>query len=106
MSSQDSENDKGKVKATARMNIKVSDEHARGSYANVAIIHNNDVEFVFDFVFIEPQRGQGHVVSRVVTNPRTAKRLLSGLTELVRTHEERFGPIKMPERAPPKGHYH
>jgi hypothetical protein len=93
-------------RAKGRLSIKVSDDQAKGTYANVAIIHNNDMEFIFDFVFMEPQRGQGHVVSRVVANPRTAKRLMSGLTELVRAYEERFGEIKMPEIPPPKGSYH
>ncbi len=91
---------------TKRLSIKVSDEQAKGTYANVAIIHNNDAEFIFDFVFMEPQRGQGHVVSRIVSNPRTAKRMLSGLSELIKTYEERYGTIKMPESAPPKGTYH
>ena len=106
MADNDSEKHLPPAKGKGRLNIKVNEEQAKGSYANVAIIHNNEMEFVFDFVFMEPQRGNGHVVSRVVTNPRTAKRLLTGLTELVRVHEERFGPIKMPEPAPPKGHYH
>ncbi len=93
-------------KHVGKLNIKVSDDMAKGSYANLAIIHNNDVEFVLDFVFAEPQRQKGQVVSRVVTNPRTAKRLLVGLTELLRVYEERFGTIAIPEKGPVKGTYH
>ena len=106
MAENDAKENPPSPKNKGRLSIKVSDEEAKGTYANVAIIHNNDAEFIFDFVFMEPQRGQGHVVSRVVANPRTAKRLMSGLSELIKVYEERFGPIKMPESAPPKGTYH
>lgn len=89
-----------------RVHIKVDDETAKGTYANVAIMHNNDSEFVFDFVFMEPQRGQGRVVSRIISNPRTAKRLLMGLSDLVANFEKRFGEIPMPSAPSPKGNYH
>jgi hypothetical protein len=89
-----------------QINIKMDDDTAKGAYANVAIVHNNESEFVFDFVFMEPQRGQGRVVSRIIANPRTAKRLLSGLTELVSNFEKRFGEIQLPQLPPPKGNYH
>jgi Protein of unknown function (DUF3467) len=98
-----------KKKDQQRLNIKVSDEVAKGAYANMVFVHNTEAEFVFDFIFTEPQRRQGHVVSRVVGTPRTAKRLLKGLTELVRVYEERFGEIANPEptpATPPKGTYH
>ncbi|MCP4601008.1 MAG: DUF3467 domain-containing protein [Proteobacteria bacterium] len=94
----------GKVKG--RLNIKVNDDVAKGTYANLGIVHNNDTEFIFDFIFMEPQRRQGHVVSRIVSNPRTVKRLLSGLTELVRLYEERFGVIEVPESGSPQSTYH
>ena len=93
-------------KTQAKLNIKVSDEAAKGTYANVAIVHNNDAEFVYDFVFMEPQRGQGHVVSRIITNPKTAKRLMMGLNELIKAYEKRFGEIPLPKAVPPKGTYH
>ena len=89
-----------------RLNIKVDDSLAKGTYANLGIVHNNEAEFVFDFVFMEPQRRQGHVVSRVVTNPRTAKRLLTGLSELVRLYEKRFGTVDIPEQDSTKSTYH
>ncbi|MDD5307672.1 MAG: DUF3467 domain-containing protein [Deltaproteobacteria bacterium] len=90
----------------ARLNIRVADDKASGRYANLAIIHNNEAEFVFDFIFVEPQRPTGQVVSRVVTNPKTVKRLLTGLGELVRRYEERFGTIPVPEPGAPQGTYH
>ncbi len=89
-----------------RLNIKVADDVAQGTYSNLPIVHNNDMEFVFDFIFVEPQRAQGQVVSRIIASPRTAKRLQTGLNELIRLYEERVGPIPIPERNPPKGTYH
>ncbi len=106
MSDNNEKKSEAMLKSKTRLQIKVSDEKAAGVYANVAIIHNNDAEFVFDFVFIEPQRQQGHVISRVVANPRTTKRMLFGLQELVRTYEERYGEIPVPEKNTPRGTYH
>ena len=104
--SNENQNAANSGKAQAKLNIKVSDEAAKGTYANVAIIHNNDAEFVFDFVFMEPQRGQGHVVSRVIANPKTTKRLMLGLNELINAYEKRFGEIPLPKVVPSKGTYH
>ncbi len=104
-----SDNPEGKdqtSKTGAQFQIKVDDETAKGKYSNVAIVHNNDAEFVFDFVFMEPQRGQGRVVSRVIANPRTAKRLMLGLNEMIANFETRFGEIKLPAVPSPKGTYH
>ena len=89
-----------------RLNIKVADDVAKGTYANFSIVHNSESDFVLDFVFIEPHRRQGQVVSRVIAHPRAAKRLLQGLTEMVRIHEERFGKIEMPDTVTPPESYH
>ena len=94
------------AKKGGRVNIKMADGDAKGAYSNLSIIHNNEFEFVMDFVFMEPGRHQGQLVSRVVTNPRAAKRMLKGLGELVRRYEERFGEISMPDEQSPKGEYH
>lgn len=100
------EKDKTQKANPQKINIKVADEVAKGTYANLGIVHNRDTEFIFDFIFMEPQRRQGQVVSRVVANPRTVKRLLMGLTDLVRGYEERFGEIDIPKQGSPKGTYH
>jgi len=96
----------GKNAPKGRLDIKMDDQVARGTYSNLGIVHNNETEFIFDFVFVEPQRRRGQVVSRIVANPRTAKRLQMGLTEMIRRYEERFGKIELPEPAPPKNEYH
>ena len=85
-----------KGKKPIRMNIKIDDAVAKGVYSNNAVVHNNDNEFVLDFLFAEPTRPQGHVVSRIVTNPKVAKRLAKGLTQLVERYEKKVGEIKLP----------
>jgi len=90
-------------KGPMRLQIKVGEEAARGVYTNLALVHSKEAEFVIDFVFAEPQRPTGHVVSRVVMNPRTAKRLMMGMQEMVRRFEERFGEIEVPEPGAPAG---
>jgi len=106
MAENETKNSPPQKKGRHKLNIKLGDEIAKGQYANLAIIHNNEAEFVFDFVFMEPQRRQGQVVSRVITNPRSAKRMLIGLTEMIRLFEERFGTIEVPEPNEPNSTYH
>jgi hypothetical protein len=90
-----------------RLQIKAADDVAKGVFANLALMHHTDAEFILDFVFVEPQRPVGQVVSRVVLTPRAVKRTLVGLQELVRRFEERFGQIPLPDPAPKTtGNYH
>lgn len=90
-----------------RLQIKAADDVARGVFANLALMHHNEGEFILDFVFVEPQRPVGQVVSRVVMTPRSTKRLLAGLQELVRRFEDRYGQIPMPDPTPKTtGNYH
>ena len=106
MAENDPKNRPPQKKGRHKLNIKLGDDIAKGQYANLAIIHNNESEFVLDFTFMEPQRRQGQVVSRIITNPRTAKRMLRGLTEMIRLFEERFGAIEVPEASEPNSTYH
>lgn len=93
-------------KGPVAMKIIAEPQIAKGAYANLSLIHNNESEFVFDFVFGEPQRPQGHVVSRVILSPKAAKRLAIGLGELMRRYEERFGEIQAAAGPSVQGKYH
>jgi hypothetical protein len=99
----DSEKKGGEGRPQAPVALKIG---AEAQVANLSIVHNNESEFVLDFIFTEPQRAQGHVVSRVIVNPKGAKRLLLGLTELVRRYEERFGEIEATTGPIVQGKYH
>ena len=60
---------------------------AKGVYSNLAVIKHTDNEFVFDFIFTDSS--QGHLVSRVITNPTHAKLLLKALQENVKKYEKK-----------------
>jgi hypothetical protein len=104
----DHEKKEGETRSKGPVALKISAETqvAKGVYSNISLIHNNEAEFVLDFIFAEPQRPQGHVVSRVIVNPKAAKRLMVGLAELVRRYEERFGEIPATAVPSVQGKYH
>jgi len=104
----DQEKKDGEERPKGPVALKISAEPqvAKGVYSNLSLVHNNETEFVLDFIFAEPQRPQGHVVSRVIVNPKGAKRLMMGLAELVRRYEERFGEIPAAAVQSVQGQYH
>ena len=80
--------------------IEIDEITAQGSYANLAMISHSDSEFIFDFIFVQPQAPKARVRARVLTSPSHAKRILSALGDNVAKYEARFGEIKaavMPE---------
>ena len=82
-----------------QIQIEASNEVAAGKYSNLAVISHNENEFVMDFIFAHPPKGQ--LNDRVIMSPSHAKRFLKALTENVAMYEKVVGPIKeAPE--PPK----
>jgi len=82
-----------------KIEIEVDNAAALGIYSNLAFISNNENEFVMDFVFAHPPKGQ--LGARVIMSPSHAKRFLRALSENVGVYEKTFGTIKeTPE--PPK----
>jgi hypothetical protein len=85
--------------AEQKMQIEVSNEVAAGKYSNFAVISHNENEFIMDFIFAHPPKGQ--LNARVIMSPSHAKRFLKALNENVAVYEKNVGPIKeAPE--PPK----
>ncbi len=82
-----------------KIEIEVHNDIALGIYSNLAFISNNENEFIMDFVFAHPPKGQ--LGARVIMSPAHAKRFLKALQENVAIYEKKVGPIKeAPE--PPK----
>ncbi len=82
-----------------KIEIEIHNDIALGIYSNLAFISHNENEFVMDFVFAHPPKGQ--LGSRVIMSPAHAKRFLRALSENVAIYEKKVGPIKeAPE--PPK----
>ncbi len=85
--------------------IAIDPEIARGAYSNLAIVHHTETEFVLDFVIIDPSGDRGQVLSRLMLNPRQAKRFAAVLNQHVAVYEANFGdlpdqPGPEPEPAP------
>ena len=90
-----------------QLQIELDDATARGAYANLALLTPSETEFVLDFMFLQPQSPKTRVLSRIVTSPVHAKRLLGALQDNIRKYESRFGEIKADAPQPqPARYYH
>ncbi len=78
-----------------QIQIEVDDATAQGVYTNLALIAHTETEFVFDFLFVQPQAPKARVRARVLTSPAHAKRFLLALQDNIRKFEQRFGPMKV-----------
>jgi hypothetical protein len=90
--------------------IEVDDLTAQGVYCNLAMIGHSEDEFVFDFIFLQPQTQKAKVRSRIITSPGHAKRLLAALKDNITKYEAHFGEIKVatpqPDLAEKPGYFH
>ncbi|MFH1282848.1 MAG: DUF3467 domain-containing protein [bacterium] len=77
-------------KEQTQLNVEIDDALAQGVYCNLAAITHNDNEFVFDFLFVQPQGKKARVRSRVITSPQHAKRFLEALTKNVSAYEDKI----------------
>ncbi len=83
-----------------RLQIQCPQELLQGAYANLSLVNAAENEFVFDFCFMPPQApgaeglNTATVRSRIIVNPRQAKRFLKALEESVSRYEARFGKIE------------
>ncbi len=80
--------------------IIVSDEAKKGTYSNVMRVAHSPFEFTFDFgtMPIGPEdAGTMTVYNRIIMSPSHAKIMLNALGDNIKTFEEKFGKIKLPE---------
>jgi len=76
------------------LKIQIDDDTAQGCYTNLVMLNHTETEFVFDFVYVQPQQPKAKVRSRILCNPQRAKGLLHALADNIKMYENRFGPIK------------
>ncbi len=86
-------------KTSNKMAIQADPQVAVGVYSNLMMISHRREEFVLDFLFVQPARGQqtaavASLRSRVVTTPEHLKRILRALEENIRRYESTHGPIQ------------
>ena len=79
---------------TIKIEVKMDESMAQGTYANMARIFHNQTEFVLDSLFLPPQSREAHVRSRVLLSPIHAKFLHAALGRNLQIYEKKFGVIK------------
>ncbi|OGS13737.1 MAG: hypothetical protein A2285_03495 [Elusimicrobia bacterium RIFOXYA12_FULL_57_11] len=80
-----------------QLEVQMDDITAQGLYANLAGVTHSETEFIFDFLFLQPNQAKAKLRARVISSPVHTKRFLAALLENIKRYEERFGVI--PERA-------
>ena len=93
---------------TKQIQIEVDDQTAQGIYCNLALVSHNETEFVFDFIFVQPQAPKAKIRSRIITSPQHMKRLLLAINDNIKKYELQFGEIKTPQAVEEKkvGFFH
>jgi len=84
-----------KMKEEKKIEIQVPESVEKGIYSNLAFISHGEGEFILDFIFLQPQKPVGKVVSRIILSPQHTKRFLSALNDNIKKYESRFGEIKI-----------
>ncbi|MEK7232826.1 MAG: DUF3467 domain-containing protein [Elusimicrobiota bacterium] len=75
------------------LQVEIDEAVARGLYANLALITHSETEFLLDFLFLQPQASKTKVLSRIISSPVHAKRLLWALRDNLDKYEARHGTI-------------
>jgi len=87
------EGEKKQVTQPAQVQIEIDEQTAQGVYANLAMITHNETEFVFDFIYLQPQAPKAKVRARIITSPLHAKRFLKALEDNLKKYEAHFGQL-------------
>ncbi len=80
-----------------QLEVQMDEATAQGIYANLAGVTHSETEFIFDFLFLQPNQPKAKLRARIISSPVHTKRFLNALLENIKRYEERFGVI--PERA-------
>ncbi len=85
--------DTPKPPESSQLQIQMDDDIANGLYVNLALVNHTETEFTLDFIYVQPQVPRGRVRSRIITNPKHAKRLLLALQDSLARYEAQHGPL-------------
>jgi hypothetical protein len=86
----------------SQLQVDADEVTAQGVYANLAGVLHTETEFIFDFLFLQPNQPKARLRSRVISSPVHTKRLLAALADNVQKYEARFGTIPAGVSTPPK----
>jgi hypothetical protein len=98
MSEKEKTKESSKTVAVGEMKIRLPEDVAAGTSANLAMINHSPEDFMLDFNFVQPGGKQAEVRSRIILTPGHYKRLLAAMQQNLQRYEQAFGPI--PERTP------
>lgn len=87
----------GAMNQDQQIQFDIDEPTSRGHYANLAFISHSETEIILDFIFLQPQNPKAKVLSRIITSPAHAKRLLWALKDNIEKYEARFGAIRAGE---------
>ena len=88
-------NDPKQQPSEVQLQIQLDDDVANGRYVNLALVNHTETEFVFDFIYVQPQQPKAKVLARIITSPRHMKRLVSAMQENLAKYEARFGTVEL-----------
>jgi len=82
-----------------KVEIKIVAEEAvqQGIYANMARISHSPEEIIIDFIYVHHGPPFGKLRSRIIMNPKHAKRLLMALNQNIQNYEANWGEISLPK---------
>ena len=93
-----------------QLNVKLDDDIAQGTYANLTLVTYSPAEFFVDFARMVPGAPKAKVQSRIILTPQSAKALQKLLAANVERWEALHGEIKLtsgsemgPEAGPDMG---
>jgi len=75
-----------------QIQIKLTDDVLRGSYANAMSVSHTKEEFILDFLNLFPP--QGVVNARVIMTPSHLKRVIIALSNNLKMYEDKFGKVE------------
>ena len=74
------------------LKVSANAEIMKGAYCNSAFIKHSKDDFILDFIIAES--GEGYLVSKVITNPSHAKKILNALKDNIEKYEKAYGEIE------------
>ena len=77
-----------------KLQIKMSDDILKGSYANAMQVVHTQEEFILDFMNLSPHQGVGVVGARVIASPGHVKRMIAALQDNLKRYEDQFGKVE------------
>ncbi|MDQ6954894.1 MAG: DUF3467 domain-containing protein [Mariprofundaceae bacterium] len=87
--------------APQELQIQVSPDIQRGTYANQMFVAHTQEEFILDFILASQPAAM--INARVIVSPTHAKRIVAALQENINNYESHYGKIDQIQAATPKG---